>query len=69
MGTLTVRENLKFSADLRLPKTMTQEEKNGRVQETLEELKLTRVADSLVGTALIRGISGGTWLGGLQVRR
>lgn len=59
MGTLTVRENFSFSAALRLPSTVTQEEKDQKVNKLIQELGLTRVADSRVGTQLIRGISGG----------
>uniref|UniRef100_A0A674P4V8 ATP-binding cassette, sub-family G (WHITE), member 2a n=1 Tax=Takifugu rubripes TaxID=31033 RepID=A0A674P4V8_TAKRU len=59
MGTLTVRENLNFSAALRLPTYVTQKEKQQKVNKLIEELGLGRVADSRVGTQLIRGISGG----------
>uniref|UniRef100_A0A8C4E2F4 ABC transporter domain-containing protein n=1 Tax=Dicentrarchus labrax TaxID=13489 RepID=A0A8C4E2F4_DICLA len=59
MGTLTVRENFSFSAALRLPTSVTQEEKDQKVNKLIQELGLGRVADSKVGTQLIRGISGG----------
>ncbi|XP_043086162.1 broad substrate specificity ATP-binding cassette transporter ABCG2-like [Puntigrus tetrazona] len=59
MGTLTVRENLRFSAALRLPKSISQQEKDDRVQKLLNDLGLSKVADSRVGTELIRGVSGG----------
>ncbi|XP_061439038.1 broad substrate specificity ATP-binding cassette transporter ABCG2-like isoform X2 [Rhineura floridana] len=59
MGTLTVRENFQFSAALRLPKTVREQEKKERVDQILKELGLTKVADSKVGTQFIRGISGG----------
>ncbi|CAN9509350.1 unnamed protein product [Ophioblennius macclurei] len=59
MGTLTVRENFAFSAALRLPSSISQEEKQQRVEQLIKELGLGRVADSRVGTQLIRGISGG----------
>uniref|UniRef100_A0A3B1IJX0 ATP-binding cassette, sub-family G (WHITE), member 2a n=1 Tax=Astyanax mexicanus TaxID=7994 RepID=A0A3B1IJX0_ASTMX len=59
MGTLTVRENFRFSAALRLPMSVSQKEKEEKVQRLIEELGLTKVADSRVGTQLIRGISGG----------
>ncbi|XP_070614122.1 broad substrate specificity ATP-binding cassette transporter ABCG2-like [Erythrolamprus reginae] len=59
MGTLTVRENLQFSAALRLPKTVKTHEKEERINQVLKELGLTEVADSKVGTQFIRGISGG----------
>ncbi|XP_014929119.1 broad substrate specificity ATP-binding cassette transporter ABCG2 isoform X1 [Acinonyx jubatus] len=59
MGTLTVRENLQFSAALRLPTTMTTNEKNMRINRVIQELGLDKVADSKVGTQFIRGVSGG----------
>ncbi|XP_038614019.1 broad substrate specificity ATP-binding cassette transporter ABCG2-like isoform X2 [Tachyglossus aculeatus] len=59
MGTLTVRENLLFSAALRLPRSISFWEKKERVTQILSELGLTRVADCKVGTELIRGVSGG----------
>ncbi|NXD40645.1 ABCG2 protein, partial [Copsychus sechellarum] len=59
MGTLTVRENLKFSAALRLPKSVKEKEKNERVNQVIKELGLSKVADSKVGTQFTRGVSGG----------
>ncbi|NXW02127.1 ABCG2 protein, partial [Fregetta grallaria] len=59
MGTLTVRENLKFSAALRLPKSVKEQEKNERVNKIIMELGLNKVADSKVGTQFTRGVSGG----------
>ncbi|NXU16019.1 ABCG2 protein, partial [Pardalotus punctatus] len=59
MGTLTVRENLKFSAALRLPKSVKEHEKNERVNQIIKELGLSKVADSKVGTQFSRGVSGG----------
>ncbi|XP_030306417.1 ATP-binding cassette sub-family G member 2 [Calypte anna] len=59
MGTLTVRENLKFSAALRLPKSVKECEKNERVNQIIKELGLSKVADSKVGTQFTRGVSGG----------
>ncbi|XP_051802221.1 broad substrate specificity ATP-binding cassette transporter ABCG2d [Acanthochromis polyacanthus] len=59
MGSLTVRQNLRFSAALRLPESVPQREKEARVNHLITELGLTKVADSKVGTQLVRGISGG----------
>uniref|UniRef100_A0AAX7UF96 ABC transporter domain-containing protein n=1 Tax=Astatotilapia calliptera TaxID=8154 RepID=A0AAX7UF96_ASTCA len=59
MGTLTVRENFTFSAALRLPSSISHKEKKQKVDRLIKELGLGRVADSKVGTQLIRGISGG----------
>ncbi|CAB1423261.1 unnamed protein product [Pleuronectes platessa] len=59
MGTLTVRENFTFSAALRLPSSISAQDKEQKVNRVIQELGLSRVADSRVGTQLIRGISGG----------
>lgn len=59
MGTLTVRENLQFSAALRLPTSMKNHEKNERIDKVIQELGLDKVANSKVGTQFIRGVSGG----------
>nr|XP_028584786.1 ATP-binding cassette sub-family G member 2-like [Podarcis muralis]XP_028584787.1 ATP-binding cassette sub-family G member 2-like [Podarcis muralis] len=59
MGTMTVRENLLFSAALRLPNTISFQEKEERVVQIINELGLSKVADTKVGTELIRGVSGG----------
>ena len=58
-GTLTVRENLFFSAHMRMPKDVLRTEKNDRVIQTIRELNLDACADSRVGTEFLRGISGG----------
>jgi len=55
----TVREAVSFSARLRLPRETTDAQVRERVQMTLEELGLEKVADSLVGGELRRGVSGG----------
>ncbi|XP_071829121.1 broad substrate specificity ATP-binding cassette transporter ABCG2-like isoform X2 [Apostichopus japonicus] len=59
MGTLTVRENLEFSAALRLPSSVSKEEKRKRVDDIIEELGLTNCAETKIGTPFIRGVSGG----------
>ncbi|XP_033103706.1 broad substrate specificity ATP-binding cassette transporter ABCG2-like [Anneissia japonica] len=59
MGTMSVRENLMFSASLRLGKEVSTQEKRQRVNNIIKELGLSKCADSKVGTAFIRGISGG----------
>ncbi|XP_077876866.1 broad substrate specificity ATP-binding cassette transporter ABCG2-like [Ictidomys tridecemlineatus] len=48
MHTLSVRENLWFSAALRLPTTMTKQEKKERINNIIKELGLEEVADSKV---------------------
>ena len=48
MGTLTVRENLNFSAALRLPSSMSYRERKQRVEKVILELGLTACADTKV---------------------
>ena len=48
MGTLSVRENLYFSAALRLPNSMKWSEKRRRVDKVINELGLTSCADTKV---------------------
>ncbi|CAD5118404.1 DgyrCDS7107 [Dimorphilus gyrociliatus] len=59
MGTLTVKENIMFSANMRLPSKLSKEIKKFMVEEVLDELGLTDVGDSRVGTEYLRGVSGG----------
>ncbi len=50
MGTLTVREDLRFSAALRLLKSIRQREKDEKIERLIQELGLSKVADSRVTT-------------------
>jgi ABC-type multidrug transport system ATPase subunit len=59
LPTLTVRETLMFSACVRLPECITYQEKMKRVEEVMESLGLSHVADEYVGGGGNRGISGG----------
>jgi ABC-type multidrug transport system ATPase subunit len=56
---LTVRQNIQYSARLRLPKTYTDEAKERVVDQVINVLGLQRVATSVVGSVKQRGISGG----------
>lgn len=58
-GTLTVRENIMFSANLRLAEYISDEERKYRVEEVIRNLKLESCADTKIGTEFIRGVSGG----------
>ncbi|KAJ5773581.1 hypothetical protein N7457_008477 [Penicillium paradoxum] len=59
MPSLTVRESLRFAAGLRLPIWMSREDKNRRAEEILYKMGLKECADNLIGSNLIKGISGG----------
>ena len=52
MGTLSVRENIAFSATLRLPSVYTWANRQERVCQVIEELGLTEVADSKVSVGV-----------------
>ena len=56
---LTVRENLRFAAGLRLPTHFTKIEKIQRAESVLLKMGLRDCADTLVGSELVKGISGG----------
>ncbi|KAG7377739.1 ABC transporter G member 24 [Phytophthora pseudosyringae] len=62
-STLTVRECIAYSAQLRLPMRMTDSAKTAMVQRVIAELNLGHVADSRIGlvggSTSERGISGG----------
>ena len=64
--TLTVEEQLLFSARYRLPASCTGEERQCHVTRTLIALGLEGVREQLVGDETMRGISGGQ-VGGLAV--
>ena len=56
---LSVRENIFFSANLRLPFSTSLRTKRARVQNAIYKLGLTSVADQVVGNAFHHTISGG----------
>ncbi|KAJ3417122.1 hypothetical protein HDV05_006981 [Chytridiales sp. JEL 0842] len=59
LPTLTVRETIMFSANLRLPECISLYEKKARVEEVLHMLGLAHVGNTVVGGNGKRGISGG----------
>ena len=59
LDVVTVRESIYYSANLRLPSSITVKEKRDRVQNVINNLGLTRVSESRIGNLFIRGISGG----------
>jgi ABC-type multidrug transport system ATPase subunit len=59
LPTLTVRETLQYSADLRLPPPTTSEERKKVVEEAILELGLKECADTRIGNNIHKGCSGG----------
>jgi ABC-type multidrug transport system ATPase subunit len=59
LPTLTVRETLQYSADLRLPPPTSQEERRKVVEEVILELGLKECADTRIGNHIHKGCSGG----------
>ncbi|CAF1198891.1 unnamed protein product, partial [Adineta ricciae] len=57
--TLTVRENLMFSINIRLQDDLSKVDRISRVTEVIQELGLDSCANTKVGGLLTRGISGG----------
>ncbi|CAO2830154.1 unnamed protein product [Amaranthus hypochondriacus] len=56
---MTVRETLSFAAELQLPQISSVEARDDYVNDLLRKLGLVSCADSIVGDAKVRGISGG----------
>lgn len=56
---LTVRETLVFCALLRLPRTVARAEKVRAAEAVMVELGLDKCADTVIGNAFVRGVSGG----------
>ncbi|MCO5572772.1 hypothetical protein L7F22_026531 [Adiantum nelumboides] len=59
LGTLTVRETILYSANLRLPGSCAWPEKLELVEKTILEMGLSDSADTPVGNWHLRGLSGG----------
>uniref|UniRef100_M1CKB5 White-brown-complex ABC transporter family n=1 Tax=Solanum tuberosum TaxID=4113 RepID=M1CKB5_SOLTU len=59
IGTLTVRETIYYSAQLRLPDRMPVSEKRTLVESTIVDMGLQDCADTFIGNWHLRGISGG----------
>jgi hypothetical protein len=58
-GTLTVRETIRYSAQLQLPSSMSRTQKNEMVEQTIAEMGLRTCSDTKVGNWHLRGLSGG----------
>ncbi|XP_025679372.1 ABC transporter G family member 11 isoform X3 [Arachis hypogaea] len=59
IGTLTVRETISYSAQLRLPDKMSPSDKEALVESTIVAMGLQDCADTVIGNWHLRGISGG----------
>ncbi|KAJ5189084.1 Aminoacyl-tRNA synthetase class 1a anticodon-binding [Penicillium cf. griseofulvum] len=59
IGSLTVQETLKFAADLSLPSSVSKRQRMDRIQTLLEAFGIQNQANTLVGTPIRKGISGG----------
>ncbi|VEU37074.1 unnamed protein product [Pseudo-nitzschia multistriata] len=56
---MTVRETLAFRVELKLGSLISKKAQAERVEELINDLSLGRAADTIVGDAKVRGISGG----------
>lgn len=56
---MTVYEHLSFVAKLRLPAPMSLHEKLQKVEAVMQELNISHLRNSRIGTDIHRGISGG----------
>ncbi|XP_011035805.1 PREDICTED: ABC transporter G family member 20-like [Populus euphratica] len=56
---LTVEETLMFSADFRLPRSLSRSKKKARVQALIDQLGLRNAANTVIGDEGHRGVSGG----------
>ncbi|RZR88804.1 hypothetical protein BHM03_00016439 [Ensete ventricosum] len=56
---LTVEETLMFSAEFRLPRSLSVSKKKSRVQALIDQLGLRSAANTIIGDEIHRGVSGG----------
>ena len=56
---LTVEETLMFSAEFRLPRSLSASKKKARVQALIDQLGLRNAAKTVIGDEGHRGVSGG----------
>lgn len=56
---LTVEETLMFSAEFRLPRSLSKSKKKARVQALIDQLGLRNAAQTVIGDEGHRGVSGG----------
>lgn len=58
-GNFTTFETLKYTADLRLDKILTKDDKLMIIDEVMAQMGLTHARNTIVGTPIKKGISGG----------
>eukprot|EP00245_Coleochaete_scutata_P004681 TRINITY_DN1751_c0_g1_i1.p1 TRINITY_DN1751_c0_g1~~TRINITY_DN1751_c0_g1_i1.p1 ORF type:complete len:601 (+),score=90.96 TRINITY_DN1751_c0_g1_i1:314-2116(+) len=56
---LTVEETLRYTAKLRLPPTLDKKERERRVEDVLQQMGIAHCRTTVVGSPLVKGISGG----------
>lgn len=59
IGELTVEQMLMYTAELKLSRRVSREEKKRRVDVVIENLRLSKCRNTVIGNVLKRGISGG----------
>lgn len=59
VGELTVEQMLMYTAELKLPRHVSKQDKQQRVNEVIAKLRLEKCRSTVIGNALQRGISGG----------
>ncbi|KAF4762380.1 hypothetical protein HAV15_007770 [Penicillium sp. str.  len=59
IGSLTVQETLKFAADMSLPSSVSKRQRMDRIRTLLDAFGIQNQANTLVGTPIRKGISGG----------
>ncbi|KAJ4320367.1 hypothetical protein N0V94_003441 [Neodidymelliopsis sp. IMI 364377] len=59
VGSLTVRETLHFAAQLALPSSVSKAERKARIEGLLSSFGLHGQADTIIGTPIRKGVSGG----------
>jgi ABC-type multidrug transport system ATPase subunit len=59
IGSLTVKETISFAARLALPSSVSKKERGQRVNDLLDAFGIQNQANTLVGTPIRQGISGG----------
>ncbi|CAK9067513.1 unnamed protein product [Durusdinium trenchii] len=59
IGELTVDQMLMYTAEMKLPRSTSREDKRKRVDQVISQLRLNKCQHTVIGNVLSRGISGG----------